>query len=378
MSFRSALFAASAFIAATNAHITISNPVPYSADQVKIDKAAITADQFPCKSQYGFKVTQMNSMKVGEPQKLEFDGSAIHGGGSCQLSYTTDTEPTKDSVFKVIKSIEGGCPGVDGTKSFEYTLPDSIPNGHGTFVWSWMAKMSGAPEFYMNCAPIDVTGGASDASGLNALPDMFIANIASTTCTSPLNHAVKFPNPGENLEDGGTNDVEDPTGDCGAKGSTPATPSSGAPVESSPVVSAPASAPVQTAPAASATAAPVQSTLATIATSAPAASAPVASAPIASVPVASSPVSATIPSGTAPANSGSGSETGGSTGGSTGSPGSCSSDGAIVCNGADQFGICNGGSVVWQAVAHGTTCSNGNIQKRTMYYARPALHARRI
>ncbi|KAF2440267.1 lytic polysaccharide monooxygenase [Karstenula rhodostoma CBS 690.94] len=368
MSFRSALFAASALIAATNAHITISNPVPYSADQVKIDKAAITADQFPCKSQYGFTVTQMNSMKVGEPQKLEFDGSAVHGGGSCQLSYTPDTEPTKDSVFKVIKSIEGGCPGVDGTKSFEYTLPDSIPNGKGTFVWSWFAKMSGAPEFYMNCAPIDVTGGASDASGLDALPDMFVANIASTTCTSPLNHAVKFPNPGENLEDGGTNDTEDPTGECGATGSTPAAPSAGAPAESAPV-----SAPVESAPVASATAAPVPTTLATIATQAP-----VASAPVASAPVASSPVSATIPSSTAPANPDSGSETGGSTGGSTGAAGTCSSEGAIVCNGADQFGICNGGSVVWQAVAPGTTCSNGNVQKRSMYYGRPALHARRV
>lgn len=355
MSLRSALIAASAFVAATNAHITISNPVPYSADQVKIDKAAITADQFPCKSQYGFKVTQMNSMKVGEPQKLEFDGSAVHGGGSCQLSYTTDTEPTKNSVFKVIKSIEGGCPGVDGIKSFEYTLPDSIPSGKGTFAWSWMAKMSGAPEFYMNCAPIDVTGGASDASGLDALPDMFIANMASTTCTSPLNHAVKFPNPGENLEDGGTNDVEDPTGDCGAKGSAPSTPSSGAPAASSPAESAP----VSSAPAASA--APAKSTLATIATSVPVASAPAASAPAAS----------------APANAGSGSETGGSTGGSAGSS-TCSTDGAIVCNGSTQFGICNGGSVVWQAVAPGTTCNGGTIQKRSMYYGRPALHARRV
>jgi hypothetical protein len=372
MSFRSALIAASAFVAAANAHITISNPVPYSADQVKIDKAAITADQFPCKSQYGFTVTQMNAMKVGDTQKLEFDGSAVHGGGSCQLSYTTDTEPTKDSVFKVIKSIEGGCPGVDGVKSFEYTLPDSIPNGKGTFAWSWMAKMSGAPEFYMNCAPIDVTGGASDASGLDALPDMFVANMASTTCTSPLNHAVKFPNPGENLEDGGTNDTADPTGDCGATGSTPATPSSGAPAESAPAESAPVSAPVESAPVASATGAvpsAVQSTLATIATSAPMASA---------APIASPVVSATVPSTTAPANPGSGSETGGSTGGSTGSAGSCSSEGAIVCNGADQFGLCNGGSIVWQAVAPGTTCSNGNIQKRSMFYGRPALHARRV
>ncbi|KAJ4357337.1 uncharacterized protein N0V89_001912 [Didymosphaeria variabile] len=375
MSFRSALLAASAFVAATNAHITISNPVPYSADQVKIDKAAITADQFPCKSQYGFTVTQMNSMKVGETQKLEFDGSAVHGGGSCQLSYTTDTTPTKDSVFKVIKSIEGGCPGVEGTKSFEYQLPDSIPNGKGTFAWSWFAKMSGAPEFYMNCAPIDVTGGASDASGLDALPDMFVANIASTTCTSPLNHAVKFPNPGENLEDGGTNDTEDPTGDCGAKGSTPSTPS-GAPAESAPAESAPASAPVESAPATSAPAvsAPAQSTLATIATSAPVASAPIASAPVGTAPGMSSGYA--MPT-SAPVSPGSGSETGGSTGGST-SGSSCSGTG-IVCNGSTQFGLCDGGKVaVWQAVAPGTTCSNGNIQKRSMWYGRPALHARRV
>ncbi|KAF1964726.1 hypothetical protein BU23DRAFT_51853 [Bimuria novae-zelandiae CBS 107.79] len=369
MSFRSALLVASALVAATNAHITISNPVPYSADQVKIDKAAITAEQFPCKSQYGFKVTQMNSMKVGEPQKLEFDGSAVHGGGSCQLSYTPDTEPTKDSVFKVIKSIEGGCPGVNGPESYDFTLPDNIPNGKGTFVWSWFAKMSGAPEFYMNCAPIDVTGGASDASGLDALPDMFVANIASTTCKSPLNKAVKFPNPGENVQDGGTNDTEAPTGECGATGSTPTTPeqpsSSAAPEAPETTSAAPETPETTPAPSSSAPAggvfAPgassvVPSTFATVATSTPSSTG-------------------------APSAGGDGStETGsGSTGGSTGgaSNGSCSSEGAIVCNGSDQFGICNGGSVVWQAVAPGTTCSNGTVMKRSMYYGRRARRAAR-
>lgn len=367
MSFRSALLAA-ALVAATNAHITISNPVPYSADQVKIDKAAITADQFPCKSQYGFTVTTMNSMKVGETQKLEFDGSAVHGGGSCQLSYTTDTTPTKDSVFKVIKSIEGGCPGVDGVKSFEYTLPDSIPNGKGTFAWSWFAKMSGAPEFYMNCAPIDVSGGASDASGLDALPDMFVANIASTTCTSPLNKAVKFPNPGATLEDGGTNDTEAPTGDCGATGSTPTTPESPASSSAPEASQAPVSSAAASAPAA------VPTTMATIATSAPAATAPAASAPAASAPAASAVVSApaaSAPAASAPAAGGSGTETGsGSTSGSA--AGTCSSNGAIVCNGSSKFGICNNGSVVWQDVAPGTTCTSGTISKRSMYYGRAA------
>jgi hypothetical protein len=43
---------------------------------------------------------------------------------------------------------------------------------------------------------------------------------------------------------------------------------------------------------------------------------------------------------------------------------SCSVDGAIVCNGSTQFGLCNFGKVVFQDVAAGTTCSNGVIQKR--------------
>ncbi|CAI4210372.1 unnamed protein product [Parascedosporium putredinis] len=46
----------------------------------------------------------------GQASDLKFTGSAVHGGGSCQLSLTTDLEPTKDSVWKVIKSFEGGCP----------------------------------------------------------------------------------------------------------------------------------------------------------------------------------------------------------------------------------------------------------------------------
>lgn len=35
---------------------------------------------------------------------------------------------------------------------------------------------------------------------------------------------------------------------------------------------------------------------------------------------------------------------------------SCSVDGALVCNGASQFALCNAGNVVWQAVSDGTAC----------------------
>ncbi|ORY19854.1 hypothetical protein BCR34DRAFT_471561 [Clohesyomyces aquaticus] len=307
MSFRSAFVAATAFLASANAHIIMAKPVPYSVD--KIDSSPISASQFPCKSQNGFTVSTMNSMAVGEKQTVSFKGTAVHGGGSCQLSVTTDTEPNANSKFKVIMSIEGGCPGVsDKTNEYDFTLPASIPNGKATFAWTWFSKLSGAPELYMNCAPIEVTGGASDSSKFDELPDLFVANI-NNGCLSPPNKAVQFPNPGAQAQMGNTNDLAPPTGNCGATGNTP-------PAVSSAVGGSPSAAP-PTAPPAAGTGAP------------------------------------TIP--TAPAAGG----------GAT-----CTQNGAVVCNGANQFGLCNNGNVVWQDVAAGTTCSNGTIQKRAAVFHR--------
>lgn len=411
MSLRSVLLATAALCAYTNAHIIMEQPIPYSVD--KIDNSPITASQFPCKSQNGFTVSTMNNMAVGSQQTIKFKGTAVHGGGSCQLSVTTDTEPTVNSKFKVIKSIEGGCPGVDGaTNEYQFELPDSIPNGKATFAWTWFSKMSGAPELYMNCAPIEVTGGASDTTSFDALPDMLVANIGEG-CTTAQNFATEFPDPGSVVEKGNTNDQKPPTGSCGATGTTPADPSSpagsGAPASSAAASAAPSSAGgndgmytppagASSAAATSAAAAPTSAaatSAATVPTSAageaPAASSAVTSAaatggaggvfapgassaaPVASTqttlitvtgtpaapaestpaPVASAPATGTGTSPAAPTTAPAAS------GGST-----CTTDGAIVCNGTTQFGLCNQGNVVWQAVAAGTTCSNGTIQKR--------------
>ena len=210
MSFRSTIVAAAAIFATANAHVVMKAPVPYSVD--KLDNSPITKAQYPCKSQNGFTVSTMNSMKVGETNKLELFGSAVHGGGSCQLSVTLDTEPTPDSVFKVIKSMEGGCPGVEGEAgTYEFVLPDSIPNGKATFAWTWMSKLSGGPELYMNCAPIEVTGGSDDKSAFEKLPDMLKINL-DDSCKSVPNFAVQFPDPGSVVQKGATNDLKPPTG----------------------------------------------------------------------------------------------------------------------------------------------------------------------
>ncbi|KAI8937724.1 hypothetical protein NX059_005424 [Plenodomus lindquistii] len=390
MSFKSTMVAAMALLASVNAHIKLKQPVPFSAST--LDTAPITKSQYPCKSNLGFTVSTMNSMKVGEPQTVIFDGTAVHQGGSCQLSVSLDPEPNENSVFKVIKSIEGGCPGVEAAPNkYEFTLPDSIPNGKATFAWSWFAKMSGVPEMYMNCAPLDVTGGASDDSAFQKLPDMLKANL-DDTCESETNFAIKFPNPGTDVQMGTTDDAKPPIGAaCGSSsGATPSEPSgspgagpSSAPSPSAappngqytPAPGAPSAAPTQPggvfAPGASSAAPVVPSaspvapplgtgTMTTLVT--------VTAKPTVAKPTGTgSPAVPTTPSSPSPPSEG-------------GSAGTCTSEGAIVCNGTTQFGLCNGGKVVWQAVASGTTCTNGVIAKRGYNgrIARPRFNSPRI
>ncbi|KAF2274913.1 uncharacterized protein EI97DRAFT_380413 [Westerdykella ornata] len=322
MTFRNTLLAAVAIVSSASAHIIMESPVPYSVDT--IDNGPINAAQFPCKNQLGYKVSKVNKMAVGETQTLSFKGSAVHNGGLCQLSVALSREPTANTPFKVIKTIQGGCPGINGAEKFSFQIPKEIPNGDHTFAWTWMPVSSGGPEYYMNCAPIEVTGGAGDESGFNQLPDMLVANLPGiNTCTQVVNTILEPPNPGANVEkaDNTGRKSAPPTGDCGPKsgGGSPPVP---LPSSSTTAVSSPTQTSVPSNPggifAPGASNAPQSTTT-------------------------------TLPQPTGTPNNGSA---------------SCPTDGAIVCNGESQFGLCNHGSVVWQAVAAGTACRNGVIQKR--------------
>jgi hypothetical protein len=447
-------FAATAALTASLAgsvsgHLILQNPVPFGVDTLDnsplLDVAIGSAtSNFPCKQRQGvYDISTMNNMKVGDPQLLDFKGSASHGGGTCQLAISTDKQPTANSTWKLIQVYQGDCPtsasGNGETDKFTWSLPKETPNGQITFTWIWY-NYEGNREIYMNCAPIMVTGGSDSLDGYNSLPNAFIINLTDQECGSPENVAVIIPTPGQYFLKGkqtqasatgpscsasiaaqtsgvtglktavitsgasygapATNGDSTAAASGGSAGATSAASSANngqysgnngqytqastsAAATSVAATSAAASAPASTAQSVAASSAPAttastaSSGFLTISTAAggssPAASAssssdssdassahpyPSSSA-AASSAAASSASSAAAPAATG----GSSSSTGNSTASSTGSCNGAS-DGAVVCNGPNQFGLCNQGSVVWQAVAAGTTCSNGTIAKR--------------
>ena len=116
-----------------SAHIKMAEPVPYGAASLNNSPLEADGSDFPCKQRDGVydAAGASNVYAQGSSQQLKFIGSAVHGGGSCQVSITTDLQPDANSVWKVIKSIEGGCPA----KDTEGNLPDNaggeVPFSYG-------------------------------------------------------------------------------------------------------------------------------------------------------------------------------------------------------------------------------------------------------
>jgi len=139
-----------AFNTVANGHMILAHPVPYGSP----DSSPLAGDgsNFPCKSTSNAGAT-VNDMAIGAPIELSFNGSAVHGGGSCQVSLTKDTPATKNSKWQVIHSIEGGCPakGVGGNlpepkgpptstsdpDKYSFTIPQGISPGAYTLAWTW-------------------------------------------------------------------------------------------------------------------------------------------------------------------------------------------------------------------------------------------------
>ncbi|CBX92880.1 predicted protein [Plenodomus lingam JN3] len=348
----------------TTGHMIMKEPIPFG-EQTKNPLAENGAD-FPCKG-IPYTVNSMNEWPVGSTQKLAFVGTATHGGGSCQVSVTTDKEPTKASKWKVIHSFEGGCvnsfpgnlpeAGSDSDTTFPFEVPKELPNGELTMAWTWFNHI-GNREMYMACGPVTVSGGASDTKEFDALPDMAVANInAPGSCgKTPEGFDYTFANPGNYVTKGGSSAFKPLCANQASGGDG----SSGAPAPpaASPVAppTAPSAAPpVSQAPSAPSSIAQTSTFRTIVIVTAPVASPPTTqggSAPTPSATPAPAP-KPTPPTPKVPAPAGN----------STGT--ACSPDGAIVCS-ADgtQFAVCNFGAAVLQPVAGGTKCSNGTIAKR--------------
>ncbi|EHY55011.1 hypothetical protein ABEF92_003205 [Exophiala dermatitidis] len=230
--------------ASVNGHMKLKSPVPYG--QSTLDNSPLLADgsDFPCKQRTGVYDAEgaENVMTIGEPQTLSFLGSAVHGGGSCQVSLTTDLKPTKDSKWMVIKSIEGGCPASvpgnlpadpngTGASTFQYTIPDGIAPGQYTLAWTWHNKV-GNREMYMNCAPVEVQEKRVESAKMKraesgkitkrtSFPNLFIANLAGINdCTTPESYDYIYPEPGDDVQTAGQGPFTKLS--CGSAGSVSA------------------------------------------------------------------------------------------------------------------------------------------------------------
>lgn len=207
----------------TNTHVILKAPKPcifpaYGPSN-PLDPSG---SDFPCKMPPGVTTLAIDgsptTMAIGEPQTASFTGLAVHGGGSCQFSLLPGFEPSKSNAdFRVIKSIEGGCPAaVPGNlesgdpDTFLFTIPASVEPGNYTFAWNWVSRITN--EVYMNCAPITVTAPPQRRSrverlkqrALQNLPPLFIANLADVTGTCKTDGvqqlAIAYPEPGSDVD----------------------------------------------------------------------------------------------------------------------------------------------------------------------------------
>ena len=137
----------------------------------------------------------VTTWSAGGTYNYTTQGTATHGGGSCQLTMSYDFGKT----WQVIYSIIGGCM-VEGS-TIQFTLPKDAPSGEAVFSWNWFNQM-GNREMYQNCAIINVINGGAGLSP-SVYPTPFVANAGVNDCTTIANTDVVFPEPGPNVHYGG-------------------------------------------------------------------------------------------------------------------------------------------------------------------------------
>ena len=381
----SLLAAATILVMPINAHMTMKSPMPYGNSTLNNSPLDATGLDFPCKLRPGVYDVDLdyNVMPIGVIQTLSFIGSAVHGGGSCQVSLTTDMQPTKESHWQVIYSIMGGCPAsalgnfpdnTNEASTFQFSVPEGITPGNYSLVWTWFNRI-GNPQMYMNCAPVTVTGGSSKRDSLDDLmfstnlskrttfPPMFVANINNGCATQNDDEDLRFPEPGNFIQFAGNNSLVPPSGtNCAVTESVSETGSGSAPSTAAALLAVfAASVPVSqsSTPAAVITSAISLSFVSVVPSSFSTVASPIASSAISATQVAP----ASAPSSTSSAGV---------------LTGACFKD-EFNCIGGSSFQQCASGTwSVVQPVALGTQCAIGesstlNITKRSVRFSRSHL-----
>jgi hypothetical protein len=89
---------------------------------------------------------------AGSSFDVKLAGTATHDGGGCQFGLSYDNGKT----FTVIMTTDDQCPIV---KTYSVPIPANAPScSNCVFAWGWIPKSSGAEEYYMNCAKVEIEG----------------------------------------------------------------------------------------------------------------------------------------------------------------------------------------------------------------------------
>ncbi|KAH8662500.1 hypothetical protein BX600DRAFT_437892 [Xylariales sp. PMI_506] len=370
------------FGTAANAHMIMKTPAPYGGQYLDNSPLSSSGANYPCKlagdAATFYSGVTPTEMAVGESQTLSFTGSAVHGGGSCQLAITSDAQPSASTNWQVILSIESGCPSTDGTaaSTYNFTIPDGIASGDYVFAWTWVSKLSGTQEYYMNCAPITVTGGSAKRSDYGSMdlmgrdtsfPDLFVANLESVnSCKTVLSSDVKYPDPGTNVETlGASPSLAAPSGsNCfpsGSTGSSSGSDSGSGSSAGSSDSSSSASAAVPSTSTAAAEEATTSVTASGFLTSTTSAAEAATTTEVAATTAAGAQSSSpSVTSSSAAAGSTGTSGSGSTSSSSGGMSGTCTEEGTFYCVGGSEYQQCASGA--WtelRAMPAGTVCSEG-------------------
>ena len=245
----SLLFSGTVLISTCWAHLSLKSPPPlgsrhnpYSPTRDwSLTSPLKDAASFPCKQYHKLDSHGAgHSVAVwpaGSTQGFTLEGSAWHGGGSCQLSLSYDG----GRRWKVIRSFIAGCPSGPPDENPQYasatfTVPAEARPGEALFAWTWFNRI-GNREMYMSCAAVTITnqnaasalapsdgtpmspayeahweGGlltqnmqmqTNDTSGIDSFPDILVAQLPGLSdCSIPGGEQVEFPHPGRDVQRG--------------------------------------------------------------------------------------------------------------------------------------------------------------------------------